>query len=452
MRVTFLVLALAALLAACGRDDSEPPPSPHPFTRIVSFGDSLSDVGTYNVGAVRAAGGGKYTVNGSGPAGAPDLTGKIWVEVLAADLGLPAPCAAQTGLEGDPARGFSVPVVKHVGCTGYAQGGARVLDPVGPGNRLTGSPLGATTVPVAMQVANHLAANGGRFSGSELVLVMAGGNDVLTLLEGLLNDAAAAGRQAGAVEGARVRSATFTQRLASLLTSGATRPAEAATVVSATILAEQARPGHTELSVMAAAVAAAASQPGNASVAAPAVWGPLATQARHDATVAAEAAALAAATQGEQDYLRAYGTALVGTVTEAGGGLATIVRSQIVDKGATRVLVNNLPDLGASPSVKALPTAVRGLIDMMVAGFNNALQLGLGSDSRVVLLDVFAITHDQSANPAKYGLTRTDEPACGPNFLGGSALACTVGTLRSSDAARYMCGALVEVNGGKPVG
>ena len=189
---------------------------------------------------------------------------------------------------------------------------------------------------------------------------------------------------------------------------------------------------------MAAAVAAAASQPGNASVAAPAVWGPLATQARHDATVAAEAAALAAATQGEQDYLRAYGTALVGTVTEAGGGLATIVRSQIVDKGATRVLVNNLPDLGASPSVKALPTAVRGLIDMMVAGFNNALQLGLGSDSRVVLLDVFAITHDQSANPAKYGLTRTDEPACGPNFLGGSALACTVGTLRSSDAARYM--------------
>jgi phospholipase/lecithinase/hemolysin len=434
-----LVAALAVLLAACGRE--EPPHTPtatEPFTRLVSFGDSLSDVGTYNVGAIRSAGGGKYTINGSGPAGAPDLTGKVWVEVLAADLGLPAPCPAQTGLEGDPARGFNVPVVKHSGCTGYAQGGARVIDPVGPGNRLTGSPLGATTVPVAAQVANHLAANGGRFSGSELVLVMAGGNDALTLLQVLLTEAAAAGRQAGSVAGARVRSETFNRSLASLLTAGATRPLEAASAVSAAIVAEQAREGSTELSVLAAAVAAAAAQSGNSAIAAPAVWGPVATQARSEAKSAADAATVAATGEAEEDYIKTHGPALVGRMIDAGAELASIVRGQIVDKGATRVLVNNLPDLSATPSIKILPGVVRSLVDLMVAGFNNALRLGLGSDSRIMLFDVFGITHDQSANPAKYGLTDIDRPACGPNFLGGSSLACTVGTLGSSDAARYM--------------
>ena len=30
---------------------------------MVSYGDSLSDVGSYKVGAIEAAGGGKWTVN-----------------------------------------------------------------------------------------------------------------------------------------------------------------------------------------------------------------------------------------------------------------------------------------------------------------------------------------------------------------------------------------------------
>lgn len=47
---------------------------------MVSFGDSLSDVGTYGVGALNAVyGGGKYTINGP--------QGKVWTEYLAAQLG-----------------------------------------------------------------------------------------------------------------------------------------------------------------------------------------------------------------------------------------------------------------------------------------------------------------------------------------------------------------------------
>jgi phospholipase/lecithinase/hemolysin len=79
------------------------------------------------------------------------------------------------------AQGFAVPVTNHAGCTNYAQGGARVTNPVGPGNKNLGEAnavLGQLTVPIVTQVANHLAASGGSFSGKELVTVMAGGNDI----------------------------------------------------------------------------------------------------------------------------------------------------------------------------------------------------------------------------------------------------------------------------------
>lgn len=156
-----------AILAGCGGSDSPQ------FTGVVSFGDSLSDVGTYAVGTVSALGGGKYTVN------SPDA--KNWIELMASRLNVAAPCPAQTGLQGDPAQGFSVPVTNNTACTAYAQGGARVTNPVGPGNRALGGSnavLGQLTVPVATQIQNHLAAKAGTFTGSEMVFVMAGGNDL----------------------------------------------------------------------------------------------------------------------------------------------------------------------------------------------------------------------------------------------------------------------------------
>jgi phospholipase/lecithinase/hemolysin len=184
---------MAAVLAACGGGDCDPPSAPgYPppvehfrYSAQVTFGDSLSDVGSYAVGGVLDLGGGKFTINGDNTATNPALTGKNWTELVAAQLGLPTPCAAQTGLDGDPARGFSVPVANHPGCFGYAQGGARVTDPVGVFNAATGSPLGALTVPIAAQVANHLAAVGGKFNGDEVIFVNAGGADLAIQLREL---------------------------------------------------------------------------------------------------------------------------------------------------------------------------------------------------------------------------------------------------------------------------
>lgn len=178
-----LGLLAAAVLAGCGGGEDAGNQNPKvAYSHLVSFGDSLSDVGSYKVSGVAAAGGGKFTVNGGDD--------RIWVERLSATLGLGAPCAAQTGLNAIQAVvGFPpVPATNISGCYAYAQGGARVTNPVGPGNALLfnqadptsySNAIGALTRPLVSQVAGHLAANGGAFGGDELVAVMAGGNDTI---------------------------------------------------------------------------------------------------------------------------------------------------------------------------------------------------------------------------------------------------------------------------------
>ncbi|MBC7501826.1 MAG: SGNH/GDSL hydrolase family protein [Herminiimonas sp.] len=168
-----VAIAAAAILAACGGSGAGDQSVKVKYSSVVSFGDSLSDLGTYSVGTVKALGGGKYSVNGP--------TSKNWIELLAAQLGQAAPCSAQTGLDGLASQGFSVPVTNVAGCTAYGQGGARVTNPVGPGNKLLGGAntiLGQLTVPVVTQIQTHLTRNGGAFKGDEIVFVLAGGNDV----------------------------------------------------------------------------------------------------------------------------------------------------------------------------------------------------------------------------------------------------------------------------------
>ena len=190
-------LGTALLIVGCGGGGGEANTNKSGYTSLVSFGDSLSDAGSYAVGAVAAQKGGRYTVN-SGDLAAPT---KIWLDFVAAQLGLPAPCAAETGLNSSAALGGPVPVVKNAKCTNYAQGGSRVTAPVGPANTaLTPfgqGDLGQLTVPLATQVTNHLTANGGTFNGKELVTVMAGGNDAF-MNGGVLGVLAATGSVATA--------------------------------------------------------------------------------------------------------------------------------------------------------------------------------------------------------------------------------------------------------------
>ena len=174
-----LVAGASALLTACGGGGDGDQTPKVKYSNLVSFGDSLSDVGSYGVSTIKAVGGGQYNVNGA--------NGKNWTELLAAQLGVPATCAAQTGLKSVIPAIPAVPVTNKAGCFGYGQGGSRVTNPVGIGNIASypadpSGALGQLTDPVLNQIQRHLAASGGSFKADELVTVQAGGNDVFANL------------------------------------------------------------------------------------------------------------------------------------------------------------------------------------------------------------------------------------------------------------------------------
>lgn len=424
MRHTKIALAVltAAVLTACGGGTSPAggdQTTQVKFSNMVSFGDSLSDVGTYRVGAVAAAGGGKFTINGDSTAKNVDLTGKIWLEFMAAQLKLPAPCAAQTGLVGDASLGFNVPIVNHPNCFNYAQGGSRVTNPVGPGNVATGSPIGEMTTPLVTQIANHLNKTGNKFTGTELVTVLSGGNDVLMQLAAVTSAGTAAGAQA------------FATALATRLAAGATNPQAAAQAIGVAIATENARPGKTDQSVVTAAVTAAARQPGNQAIAQPAVYGPIVAAAQADGTNAGNVAAGAYATANAATMVAALGT--------AGAQMATLVKNELLAKGAKYVIVANLPDVASTPTAKSRPAAIQQLVATMVNAFNTQLKAGLGADdARVLYSDLYTVSNDQVKNPGPYGLTNTSAPACAANALGTTSLICTANNTVAGDVSRYM--------------
>ena len=327
-----LAAAVALLATGCGGggDDAPPPPA---YTRMVSFGDSLSDVGSYRTPGVEAVGGGQFTLNNyttSRP-----RAGTNWTEQLAYELALPAPCAARTGLQssGDLAR-FEAPVKDHTdeGCTNYAQGGARVTNPVGPGNAaLLPNPqgqLGALTQPLKDQIAHHLAVSGGSFAASDLVTVLAGGNDIFMALNVL-----AAGGMTAQQVGAAVQT--------------------------------------------------------------------------------------------------------------AGAELAALVRDQILAKGAQRVVLVLLPDIGVSPLVMTQPVERRAQfaqqLTQLSLAFNVPLLNALSGDPRVLLVDAFTASELQKLAPEKYGLRNVTTPACDPDPTRlPTVLLCSAATTVAADVSGYL--------------
>ena len=226
-----LCVGAAAVLAACGGGGSSS--GKLTFSSMVNFGDSLSDVGTYKVGTVAALGGGMYNVNSA--------TAKNWTQVLASQLGVSTPCPYQTGLDGDATKGFKVPVVNNTACKNYAQGGARVTNPYGPGNKALGEPhatLGQLTVPLVTQVANHLGVSAGStFSGTELVTVMAGGNDAIIQTGTYTATVGAAFATGGAAAAATAGTAAATAAVTAMSTAGS----ELAALVKNQIVAKGAK-------------------------------------------------------------------------------------------------------------------------------------------------------------------------------------------------------------------
>jgi len=192
--LTTTALAAAAFLAGCGGSDAGNQSPRVAFTRVVSFGDSLSDVGTYRTALLGEQGVGLYSINGDfAKAGLPYTN---WTQYLSATLQVSPPCAARVGLDaiGD-LQTLAQPEAAVANCFNYAQGGARVSQQPGPGNNLTYTLFGDTrgllgqlTEPIVTQVANFKA-DSNTFGATDVVTVLGGGND-LFINRAVLVDAA----------------------------------------------------------------------------------------------------------------------------------------------------------------------------------------------------------------------------------------------------------------------
>ena len=152
-RVLTTALAAAAFLAGCGGSNPGDQSPRIAFTRMVNFGDSLSDVGTYKTPGIAGVGGGLYSINGNLTSLGLPYTN--WTQYLASTLVLAQPCPAEVGL------------------TSVGPGNSALLLP--PYNSSSGA-LGQLTVPVVTQIANFKANSS--FSSTDIVTVLAGGNDL----------------------------------------------------------------------------------------------------------------------------------------------------------------------------------------------------------------------------------------------------------------------------------
>ncbi|RQS74419.1 lipase [Burkholderia sp. Bp8963] len=191
------ILAVALLLlAACGGDgggsgggagSAMPPGGIH--LQVVSFGDSLSDVGTY-APIASVVGGGRFTTN----------PGQVWTQNVAQYYGDTLTAA------------FTIDATHKLsaqGGLGYAEGGATVATPANLYDFLT-DVIGNIEMPVNQQVSSYLSAHGS-FNANQLVLVWAGSNDVLR-----------AGALPAAAPTVQTAAAALAQVVAQIVQNGAT--------------------------------------------------------------------------------------------------------------------------------------------------------------------------------------------------------------------------------------
>lgn len=418
---TAVSVLLAIGMVGCGGSNNGSQTPKVSYSSVVSFGDSLSDPGAYKVGPIAAMGGGLFTVNGiAGAVGSDPTPSYTWAQLVAAAAVGTASCAARTG-------GFGMEVTTVPGCTNYAQGGARVTDPNG-----TGHADGALTEPVVAQIANYLSStNNGRFTGKELVTIQGGANELFAQA-GILTAAAEA-------EG----NVTFSNTLVGLLAAGADTPQTAAQAIGLAMSTEAARTGSTKESIVIAAVTAAASQPGNSAVASASVYGPMVSTATNSAKAAG---AQYAATTGASIAVAAMVTA----ATELSNSV-----KDMLQKGATRIVVSNLPDVSLTPYALSTVTVTNGVTDnssqrlvlAMTEAFNAKLKADLTGLSGVLFVDVFTENQRQVANPAQFGLKNVTDTACNLNYgvnplatteKEGSSLACNTSNLIAGDTSRYL--------------
>ncbi|NPT61081.1 SGNH/GDSL hydrolase family protein [Paraburkholderia elongata] len=190
-----ILTGMISLLTACGGNGGSssgsgtatPPGGVN--LQVVSFGDSLSDVGTY-APIASAVGGGRFTTN----------PGQVWTQDVAQYYG------------GTLSAAFTIDITHKLSAQsglGYAEGGATVATPANLYDFLS-DVIGNVEMPANQQVSSYLTTHGS-FNSGQLVLVWIGANDVLR-----------AGSLPGAAPTVQTAASTLAQIVGQIVQNGAT--------------------------------------------------------------------------------------------------------------------------------------------------------------------------------------------------------------------------------------
>jgi phospholipase/lecithinase/hemolysin len=167
IQLAALAALTAVLVTACGGGTSN---SRIEVTRVVVAGDSLADDGTF---------GAKFTVQ---KAAAPAEGYPIYPELVAQEFGVDAQCNYFAF------NGTTFVLNTQAGCTNYAVGGGRIVNPAAQGG--ASSPL---SIPFQLATAANVIGTYGR---RDLVVVDGGGNDAADLATAFLGATDPAGEAA----------------------------------------------------------------------------------------------------------------------------------------------------------------------------------------------------------------------------------------------------------------
>lgn len=449
-KILGVAMAAALLVAACGGGGGDGNQSPAvSYSSVVSFGDSLSDAGTYGPGLIAAtriassSGGGMFNINGiTGAVGTNPTPSYNWAQLIAAAATGKVNCAARAG-------GFGMVEIKVAGCTNYAQGGSRVADGVGKDNTVAGAAAvaagtattGPLTEAVTTQIANYAADSGSAtFTGKELITVLAGANDLFAQS----NILKAAANTAG---GNALATSLVTQLVAG---APAANQAAAQGAIGLAIQTEAAKATATPTSIITAAVTAAATH---------AATNGYTNTAVANANAIGATAGAAAIAAGKTYASTTGATNAINGMAAAATTLATAIKGMKTN-GAQHIVVVNIPDVSQTPYAMgtivytdATKTVIadnstQQLVLAMTMAFNQTLaaQLGIAPDTAangILLVDAFAENQRQLANPAHYALTNVKDVACDPaktpvnpaDPTTASSLVCTTSTLVTKDSA-----------------
>ncbi|MGM9482228.1 SGNH/GDSL hydrolase family protein [Roseateles sp. NT4] len=143
---------------------------------------------------------------------------------------------------------------------------------------------------------------------------------------------------------------------------------------------------------------------------------------------------------------------------------AAQIKASVLDKGATHVVLMNMPDVSYTPRFQMVLDSIaaasgggttgaaaraqaQGLFQGWMTAFNTELAAKFAGNDSVIVIDFYKAFQDQVATPAQFGLTNVKTPACPITGVGSDGLptynfpTCTAAALSAAPPAGVSGGA-----------